>query len=111
MHVEPDWVSVEVVLQSHSQSRIFQTIPVRVLAAPGERRGIDVQPLTVDVTVHGQEQRIEQLLASDLFAYVNCTELVESTGYDLPVVVNLPAGLQLVKTEPSIVRVFVGNTR
>ncbi len=109
MRVEPDWVSVEFFLASHSATETFEKIPVRTLCAPGERRKIDVQPLSITLTVSGPQQRIEQLRAQDVFAYVTCTDLTESTGYDLPVVVNLPAGLQVVKTDPAVVHVEIGN--
>lgn len=110
MRVEPDWVSVEFVLEQRSGTQIFDQVPVRVLCAPGERRQVDIQPQFINITVRGQQQRLEQIRSVDVFAYVACTELVESTGYDLPVVVDLPTGLQLIKTDPAVVHVDIGNS-
>ena len=110
MRVEPDWVSVEFVLEQRSGTQIFDQVPVRVLCAPGERRQVDIQPQFINITVRGQQQRLEQIRSADVFAYVACTELVESTGYDLPVVVDLPTGLQLIKTDPAVVHVDIGNS-
>ena len=39
---------------------------------------------------------------------MNCHDLIESTVYELPVVVDLPSGLQMVKTEPVVARVEIG---
>ena len=71
---------------------------------------IDVQPQVIKATLRGQQQRLEQIRSVDIFAYVNCMELAESTGYDLQVVVDLPSGVQLVKTEPAVVHVQIGKT-
>jgi len=109
MRVDPDWVTVEFFLEARSATEEFEKIPVRILSAPGEERLITVQPTSVNITVSGQQQRIEQLRMADVFAYVGCYDLAESTGYDLPVVVDLPAGLKLVETEPSVVHVEIGN--
>lgn len=108
LRVEPDWVSVDVALVQRSSTQTFENIPVRVLCASGERRRLELLPQTIKITVKGQQQRIEQMRTADVFAYVSCTELAENTGYDLPVIVDLPAGLQLVKTEPAVVHVDIG---
>ncbi len=109
MRVDPEWVSVELTLEARSSTRIFEQVPIRVLSASGEHRMIAVQPQSITLTVRGQQQRMEQLRSADIFAYVSCAELSESTGYDLPVVVDLPSGLQLVKTEPAVVHVDIGT--
>lgn len=110
LQADPDRVSVEFILETRSSTAIFDKVPVRILSSSGERRRIDIHPLLISVTVKGQQQRIDQLRSAELFAYVSCLELTENTGYDLPVVVDLPTGLQLVKTEPAAVHVEIGNT-
>lgn len=109
LQVEPDRVSVEFVLAERSSTATFEKVPVRVLLNPGERRRVDVQPLTVDITLSGGQQKIDALKASDLFAYVTCTELTQSAGYELPIRINLPAGVRMIKSEPAAVRVEIGN--
>lgn len=108
--VDPKWVTVEFALEMRSSTAVLEKIPVRILCTPGERRTIDVQPQVINVTVGGQQQRLEQIRSVDIFAYVSCMELAESTGYDLPVVVDLPSGVQLVKTEPAVVHVQISKT-
>lgn len=107
MTVEPDWVSVEVFLEQRSSTQVLEKIPVRTLCSPGDRRNILVSPQTISVTVSGQQQKIEQIRPTDIFAYVNCYDLLEAATYELPVSVNLPDGLQLVKAEPSVLQVEI----
>ncbi|HSR87423.1 MAG TPA: CdaR family protein [Pontiella sp.] len=108
--IDPEWVTVEFTLEMRSSTALLEKIPVRILCAPGERRLIDVQPQVINVSVRGQQQRLEQIRTADVFAYVNCMELAESTAYELPVAVDLPSGVQLVKTEPAVVHVQIGKT-
>lgn len=108
--MDPEWVTVEFTLEMRSSTTVLEKIPVRILCAPGERRTITVQPQVINATVRGQQQRLEQIRSADIFAYVNCIEQAESTGYDLPVVVDLPSGVQLVKTEPAVVHVQISKT-
>ncbi len=109
MLVDPDWVTVEFFIEARNSTETFEKIPVRTMCSPGDRRNIDVQPQTISVTVQGKLQRIEQMRTADVFAYVSCYDLEESTGYDLPVVVDLPSGLQLIKTDPVVVHVEISN--
>lgn len=107
VRVSPDWVSVDFSIAQHSSTQAFDDIPVRVLCAPGEVRKIEVHPQTIQIKVKGKKQRIEQMRTVDLFAFVNCTELTETTGYDLPISVNLPSGLQLIETTPAVVHINI----
>jgi hypothetical protein len=105
--VDPDWVSVDVMLEQHTGLQEFQNIPVKILCESGETRQIELQPKTVTVVVKGQQRRLEQIREADVFAYVNCTELTVNTGYELPVTVNLPPGLQFVRTDPATITIQV----
>lgn len=109
VRVDPDWVSVDIMLEQHTSMQEFDDIPVRILCASGESRQMELQPKTIKITVKGQQQRIEQMRTVDVFAYVNCAELTESTGYDLPAIVKLPSGLQLVKTDPATIHIRIEN--
>ncbi len=107
--VDPDWVSVDFTLVQHTSTQRFSDIPVHILNASGESRKMSLQPNRIKITVKGQKKRIEQMQVIDVFAYVNCAELKESTSYDLPVVINLPSGLQLVHTDPATIHVDIKN--
>lgn len=109
LRVEPDRVSVEFVLETRSTKVTFENIPVHVMCNPNEQRSFAVRPLTINITVRGLQQRIDEIRASDIRAFVSCTELIETTGYELPVSVDLPEGVSLVQTEPAAVIVEIGN--
>ena len=109
MRVEPDWVSVDVFIETRNSEASLEHVPVRILSAPGEQRSITAEPTTIHVTVSGKKEQVERLRIEDVFSYVSCYDLEESTGYDLPVKVDLPAGLQLIKTDPAVVHVEIGN--
>lgn len=68
---------------------------------------MELHPKKVKIIAKGQQKRIEQMRKVDIFAYVDCTELMESTSYDLPVNVNLPSGLQLIKIDPAIIHIEI----
>lgn len=105
IRVDPDWVSVDIQIEQHTGTRTFERIPVRVVSASGENRRIELVPQFVNVTIRGQQQRIEQIREEDVFAYVSCTDLTETGGYDLPVTVRLPAGVQLSGAEPGTIHI------
>ncbi|VGO22157.1 CdaR family protein [Pontiella sulfatireligans] len=109
MQVDPDWVSVEFILEERSSVQSFENVEVKIMCASGEQRHFNIHPQTISVTVKGQQQRIEQMRSSDVFAFVSCSDLAENTGYDLPVVLDLPQDVQLVKTVPTVVHVDVEN--
>lgn len=109
LRVEPDWVTVEVFVAARNSTTVLENIPVQILSSPGERRSITVEPQVIHVTVSGKQQRIERLGTAEVSAFVDCSELTENTGYDLPVRVVLPSDLQQVKTEPPAVHVQISN--
>lgn len=110
MQVDPEWVSVDFILAQRSNTEEFADIPVRILCATGGTpRTMKITPPTIKITVKGQQQRIEQFRTANIFAYIDCSGLHESTGYDLSVNVDLPEGLQLIKTDPAVIHVDVTN--
>lgn len=107
MQADPEWVSVDLVLIQRNSSETIPDIPVKILCDAGTTRTIEISPKSINIMVKGQQQRLEQLSATEIFAYVDCTGLNESTGYDLPVAVDLPEGLQLVKVDPSVIHIDI----
>ena len=105
--VDPPRVSVAFSLVQHTSTQEFDNIPVLALYAPEKPRTMNLSPQTIKITVTGQKHRIEQMRTADVFAYVNCVNLLESTSYELPVAVHLPSGLKLIKTTPSIIHVNI----
>ncbi|MEI6892910.1 MAG: CdaR family protein [Pontiella sp.] len=111
MVVEPNWVSVEFFIEERNSTAIFEQIPVRVMCAPGDPRLIQVIPHQINITVQGQHQEIEKLKAEDIFAYINCYDLTKNADYELPVEVNLPDHIQMVKTDPLVLQVQITNPK
>ena len=109
MSSDPDWGSIEVILVARDSTAVFEKVPVRIVCDSGQERRIDIFPDTVNVMIKGQKQNIEQLKNTELFAYVNCHDLTEAASYELPVVIDLPADIQAVKTEPAVVKVDITN--
>lgn len=109
MRVKPEWVSVDFILAQRNSTAELEDIPVRILSTAGAPRNMEITPKTINITVKGQEQRIEQFRTADVFAYIDCTGLNENTGYDLPVNVDLPEGLHLIKTDPAVIHVDIAK--
>ncbi len=111
IRVNPDWVSVDFKVVERSSTKEFNSVPVRVLCSPNETRRVEIQPQIISIKVKGQQQRLEQVQASDIFAYVSCTKLSENTRYDRAVIIDLPAGLKLIETDPEIIHISIGNPK
>jgi hypothetical protein len=109
IQTDPAWVSVDFSLVQHTSTQEFDNIPVRALLASGDTRTMQLTPQTINIKVTGQKHRIEQMRTADIFAYVNCADLLESTSYDLPVALHLPSGLKLVKATPAVIHVEIEN--
>lgn len=107
MRVEPDWVSVDFLLVERSATHELKNIRVQLLCAPGEDRKISITPGLVNVVLKGRPEILEPLRGTDILAFISCTDLTENTGYNIPVRLDLPAGIQLVSTEPTAVHVEI----
>jgi YbbR domain-containing protein len=107
LDLEPTWVEVSVDLAERVSERRFINVPLNVLNTPREERFFNIAPERIHLIVSGAQKRIERLQMDAITAYVRCNELETTTSYDLPVQVDLPEGIKLIKTEPSVVRVDI----
>ncbi len=103
----PTRVSVSVSLMEHVDTRRIEGNPVHPLTVSDDMRGIHVVPERVAVILRGSPAALENLKTSDLTVYVDCSGLTEPTEYELPVRVDVPAGVYVEATEPSVVQVTV----
>ena len=71
---------------------------------------IALAPETINLTLSGAQQRVDRIRPENITAYVRCDQLDASTTYDLPVQVDLPDGIILNNTEPSVVKVSISLT-
>lgn len=104
---EPDRVSVEVSLVERLATRRIEKSLVRPLLTSDDTRIVQVRPERVDVVLKGSPDQIEQLDPRAVFTYIDCTGLTELTGYEVPVRVDMPSGIQIESIEPSVVQVTV----
>ncbi|MDZ8118583.1 CdaR family protein [Pontiella agarivorans] len=109
--VDPNWVSIEVFLAEHNSTADFDKIPVRIVSSPGEERRIEIFPKTVNITVQGDKRAVERLETKDLFIYVSCQDLPEAAAYELPLEINLPPEIKMVKIEPAVVQVEITKVK
>lgn len=105
----PDRVAVELTLVEHVADKRIKKNIVRPLLASEDTRVVRIRPERVDVVLRGSPARIENVSQRDIYTYIDCTELTEATEYDVPVRVDIPAGIQVDKIEPSVVQVTVKN--
>lgn len=107
MKVDPNWVSVQFIVVQRSHTQEFKEIPVRILREAGDSRNITITPKFINLTIKGEKERIEKFALTKPVAYVKCTELYENTGYDLPISIDLPEKLQLIKTDPPVIHINI----
>lgn len=100
--VEPDRARVDVRIVERSSAVDLAGIPIRLLVLP------DTPPIhlargeaTVKISVRGRADAVKQLSATNVNAFVDCTVLRPGDALELPVVVNLPAGVEILSQEPS----------
>ena len=105
--VFPDHVNVEVVLVERVATRRFENSEVRSLLGSDDMRVVKIFPETVSVTVRGGPQKVAEVTARDVYTYIDCTELAEPAEYEVPVRVDVPAGLQIETIDPATVQVTV----
>lgn len=104
---EPNRVSVSVSLVEHVDTRQFEKLPVRPLMTTNDPRTIGIFPDTVSAVLRGSPDALDALEAEEIFVYVDCTDVTELTEYELPFRVDVPEGVQVEQTEPSVVQVTV----
>lgn len=107
--VSPERVSVEAVLVKRVATRQLKSISVRALLDSENLRWAHIKPSKVTITLHGSPERVDSLKPREIYAYVDCSELTEPTEYEVPVRVDVPAGVTIEKIEPASVLVDVKN--
>lgn len=107
VEVTPSWVNIEYELMERSESIEFTNVPVQVISRPEDTRQITVIPTQIALKIKGAPERVDQLSSSSIVCYVNCTDLKENAAYDLPIQVDLPAGLQLMDCQPNVIKVNI----
>ncbi len=103
----PERVKITLTLAEHLATRRIEEIYVRFLLASNDTRILKLHPREAAVVLSGSSKQIEELKASEIYLYIDCTDLTESTDYEMPIRADIPPGLQVDKIDPPIVRVNV----
>ena len=102
-------IDVRIEIKEQIRTRQFLHIPLSVLNAPDKNSSITLVPETINLTLSGAQQKVDRIRPENITAYVRCDQLDASTTYDLPVQVDLPDGIILNNTEPSVVKVSISS--
>ena len=102
--ITPSIVTVEVEVVEHSDTRTYDSIPVRVVVGGGRRVEVTPLPASVRLVVAGRKERLDDLDPEAVFAYVDCEGLDAGGTYELPVQVHVPGSLTAESVEPLTVK-------
>lgn len=104
--VEPDRARIDVRIAERSSVLDLSGIPVRLLVQP------DTPPVrlaradaTVSLSLRGRAEALKALSATNINAFVDCTVLKSGDNMELPVVVSIPGGVEIVSKDPEFIRV------
>ena len=96
---------------SNDYEKTFTLIPIEIegsetLAEISNMSVINLEESAVSVTVRGKRGDINKLSSEDFRAYVNVGSLTTAERHLVSVLVDLPAGVERLNTEPSAVNIY-----
>lgn len=96
---------------SDDYEKTFTLIPVEVegsetLAELNKMSVINLEESAVSVTVRGKRSNINTLTSEDFRAYINVGGITTADRHLMPVLVDLPVGVEKINTEPSAVNIY-----
>lgn len=106
--IEPSQITVNVRITKRTVSRTWEQVPVLALVRPESVRRVELDPARVDLQLDGRAEVMDSITNEMVRVFVDCMELDPDAIYELPVVVHLPAGLDVKSTVvPDTVKVIV----
>ena len=93
------WVEFSGIIRPSVQVRTIENIPV-VFTGLSQRFLVDTAGKTGIVRIEGDQNRLDIFRPSQDFLYVDFSGLTDAGLYTLPVLVNLPEGLRLIRQDP-----------
>lgn len=88
----------------------FEDVPILVLNGPKKNYEVTVDPMKVTFSVQGAKQTIDRMVQDKMFVYVDVVELGVGK-YKLPLQLDLPQDITLIKSVPVIDVTIVANTK
>lgn len=102
--VDPDRARIDVRIVERSSALDLTDIPLHLLVQPGTPPiQLDIEHTTVAMSLRGRAEALKNLSATNLTAFVDCTGLTSGERRELPVVVSVPAGVEITRMEPSAI--------
>jgi YbbR domain-containing protein len=102
------WLTVTFVSKKDvwTDTRVFQNLPVVILASAEDVHNFTVSPAAVEVTVQGDPKTIQYLESKDIRAIVDLTEVRATRDLRKRIEVSVPAGVTHMRVEPNEVQVL-----
>ncbi len=102
--VEPDRARIDVRIVERSTALDLSDIPLHLLVLPGTPPiRLEQDHTTVAISLRGRSDALQHLSSTNLTAFVDCTGLSSGERRQLPVVVSLPAGVEITRKEPDAI--------
>ncbi len=106
-HMKPDNVTVDVTMGEPAASKEVEDLPIQTLVPAGSNPRLNIEPKSVRAEIKGRAELLNTLRPEDVRAYVDCSALQKGSSYDVPVLIQLPLGLNASKIEPPTVKITV----
>ena len=107
VRVDPPDVLVTVNIVTETVSREWTNVVILAAFPEGSVARPAFEPGAVSVSLHGRSEVLDSIPDGAIRAFVDCTDLDPSTSHEAPVVVHVPAGLDVTATVvPERVRAF-----
>jgi len=87
------------------EERTFSNLPVLVISSAQDVRNFKIAPSTVEVIVRGDSKVVRTLGATEIRARVDLTGVETARELKARIEVSVPAGVSLVRVEPTEVQV------
>jgi len=104
--LSPEYVTVKVNIITKHETKVFESLPIRIISSPTSKYSALVIPQTADVTVQAREDVLNKIVKDDISVFVDITSFNETGDYEVPLSIFLPEDENVSKTvEPSTVKV------
>jgi YbbR domain-containing protein len=110
--LEPDAVNVkiEIIDAIVMKERVVDNVQILALFGGTLPRSVTMKPAVITVTLSGTPEKVDALDPKSIIAFVNCSNFKREKNriiYDLPVQLNVPAGISVDRIEPETVKASI----
>jgi len=105
LSLSPQTINFSQNIEKTVEREIFN-LPVGLVNVP-KREEIMLEPDSINVTISGAESVVNQMSPDNIKVTVNCAKAKRNETVKLPVLVKLPAEVNLKKIEPDSIEVFI----